>query len=221
MTDPARFSRLVEPALLGRSGRIFYSGSAAFTGTPALYLLGLNPGGSPVAQVGETIGRDLEKWLCGPERWSAYVDESWAGAPAGTHGLQPRVRHLFNELGIDLRSVPASNVVFVRTNDEAALAGEKQSLLEACWPVHRAVIEGLGISTLLCLGITAGRWVRSLLGAEERVGRFVECNARAWSSEAHLGRDGICVVTLTHPGRADWRNPAADPAPLVRAMLAR
>jgi hypothetical protein len=63
--------------------------------------------------------------------------------------------------------------------------------------------------------------VRSLLDAERQFGRFVEENARGWASEAHLSAEGMCVVTLTHPGRADWRNPVADPTPLVRAALDR
>jgi hypothetical protein len=129
---------------------------------------------------------------------------------------------MLNGLGRpDPREVPASNVVFVRSTDEAALAAEKAALLEQCWPVHAAVIDALGVSTILCLGGTAGRWVRTLLGANELAGRFTERNARGWANEAHVGASGVCVVTLTHPGRADWRNPAADPTPLVREMLAR
>lgn len=81
--------------------------------------------------------------------------------------------------------------------------------------------QTLGVSTVLCLGGTAGQWLRSLLGATEGAGRFVESNSRGWTSEAHVSAAGMCVITLTHPGRADWRNPAADPTPLVREMLAR
>jgi hypothetical protein len=220
-TDPNEFADLVGPKLHDRSGSVFYAGRHAFTAPAKIYLLGLNPGGSPAAQAEETIGRDLAKWRSGPERWSAYIDENWAGAPAGTYGMQPRIRHMFDRLGLDLRSVPASNVVFVRSNDEAALAGEKRSLLAQCWPVHRAIIDALGVSTVLCLGGTAGRWVRSLLGANVRRGRFVESNSRGWTSKAHLSHAGMCVITLTHPGRADWRNPAADPTPLVREMVGR
>ena len=128
---------------------------------------------------------------------------------------------MLNALGFDPREVPASNVVFVRTSDEAALAAEKGNLLRQCCPVHLAVIDDLNVSTVLCLGGTAGRWTRSLLGADELVGRFVEYNSRGWASEAHISSTGLCVLSLTHPSRADWRNPAADPTPLVREMLNR
>jgi hypothetical protein len=218
---PSHFADLVTPDLYDCSGSVFYSGRAAFTAASKIYLLGLNPGGSPLSQAGETIARDLADWRDGPARWSAYLDRSWRGMPPGTFGIQPRIRHLFDRLAIDLREVPASNVVFLRSNDEAALAAEKQSLLAKCWPVHRAVIDALGVSTVLCLGGTAGQWVRSSLGTNMRAGRFVEGNSRGWTSEAHVSAAGICVITLTHPGRADWRNPAADPTPLVREMLGR
>lgn len=219
--DQSHFAGLVDRRIRDRSGAVFYSGRTAFTGPRSLYLLGLNPGGSPAAQAAETVERDLVDWSRGPERWSAYTDRSWRGSEPGTYGIQPRIRHMFDRLGLDLRDIPASNVVFVRTNSEAALAAGKHELLGRCWPVHRAVIETLGVSTILCLGGTAGRWARWLPAADRLVGRLVEQNARGWASEAHLSAEGRCVITLTHPGRADWRNPSADPTPLVREMLER
>jgi hypothetical protein len=128
---------------------------------------------------------------------------------------------MFDRLGLEPYKMPASNVVFARSSSEAALSREKARLLSLCWPVHRAVIEKLGASTILCLGVTTGRWVRDYLGANALAGRFVEHNARGWTSEAHFGLTGVCVITVTHPGRVDWRNPAADPTPLVKEMLAR
>jgi uracil-DNA glycosylase len=135
--------------------------------------------------------------------------------------MQPRVLHMFAKLGLDPRDVPASNVVFVRSSRESELASEKFELLEQCWPVHRAVIERLAVNTIVCFGGTAGRWVRGLLGAERKAGEFTEQNARRWKSESHLSPSGVAVVTLTHPSIADWRNPAADPTPLVAQMLQR
>jgi hypothetical protein len=219
--NPEQFADLVRPELGARSGAVFYSGRAAFSGSARLYLLGLNPGGSPIRQADETIAGDLANWRNGPARWSAYSDRSWRGMPPGTYGIQPRVLHMFEKLGLHPSDVPASNVVFVRTNDEGALTKEKASLLGSCWPVHKHVIDELGVTTIACLGGTAGRWARSMLEADELAGRFIESNSRGWTSEAHLSRSGVCVLTLSHPGRADWRNPAADPTPLVREILDR
>jgi hypothetical protein len=221
IADPDRFAALVDPNLYGRSGKVFYAGRAAFSAPASLYLLGLNPGGSPVHQAEQTIGRNLEVWRSRPARWSDYVDESWAGKPPGTYGMGPRVRHLFDRLSLDPREVPASNVVFVRSAREAELSAEKQELLDKCWRVHSAVIEALQISTVVCFGGTAGRWVRAKVDANQKAGEFIEKNERAWRSEAHLNRGGLCIVTATHPSIADWRNPDSDPSDLIAEMLAR
>jgi len=207
--------------LLNRSGSVFYSGRGAFEGTRPLYILGLNPGGSPTEQADETVARDLSDWRTLPEAWSAYLDESWQGKPPGTHGLQPRIAHMFGALGLDLRQVPASNVVFARSSSEAMLSAEKGMLLEQCWPVHDAVIRNRRVKAILCLGGTAGGWVRDMLGARQLIDSFIESNARGWRSEAHLSPDGRAVITVTHPGRVDWRNPATDPTPLVQSILDR
>lgn len=206
-------------ALSERSGSIFYSGRDAFSAPCPLYLLGLNPGGSPVLQAEQTIGRDRQEWPDRPSHWSRYLDESWLGNPPGTHGMQPRIGHMFGRLGLDLRRVPASNVVFVRTASERMLAAEKAELLASCWPVHEAVIRALEVRAVLCLGKTAGRWVRDALGAQRLLGTFRETNGRGWQSEAHSDPAGRTVITVTHPSRADWRNPEADPTPFVRSVL--
>jgi hypothetical protein len=206
--------------LLYQSGKVFYSGRAAFFGPSDLYILGLNPGGDPEAQASETISANLERFWEGPAWWSDYADESWHGAPPGTWGMAPRVLHMLASLDLDPRAVPASNVIFVRSSTEAALEANKEALLQACWPVHRAVIDALGIRAVLCFGGTAGRWVRKRLGAEQRIDSFQEINRRRWRSEAHATRDGPVVLTLTHPGRANWCNSGADPTCLVRRALA-
>lgn len=213
---------LVHPSILNRSGSVFYSGRSAFAVPSDLYVLGLNPGGSPIAQSKETVGLDLADWQHNvPTRWSAYADESWEAKPPGTCGMQPRVLHLFDRLGRDPRDVPASNVVFVRSTTEATLQAEKASLLKLCWPVHDAVISHLGAKTILCFGGTAAGWVRDIVGAKTLVGSFREQNNRGWTSEAYLSAENVCVIQVTHPSRANWRNPASDPTPLVLEMLAR
>jgi len=128
---------------------------------------------------------------------------------------------MFTQLGLDLRQVPASNVAFVRSPGEADLASEKSTLIAQCWPVHLAVIESLGVDTVLCFGKTAGEWVREGLSAHSLIDEFVEANNRRWMSTAHAAADGRVVITATHPSRVDWRNAAADPTPLVTRALER
>lgn len=217
-----RLLSLVPCHLHDRSGGVFYSGRSAFRGHRPLYLLGLNPGGDPVRQVEETVARSIRRATENEtDDWSAYADESWRGRPAGTATLQPRVLHLLNNVGLEPRTVPASNVVFVRSGREADLTTEKAELLKACWPVHQAVIDSLGVKVVACMGATAGQWVREMLGAHQQVEQWTEENERRWSCSTHAAANGIQVVTLTHPSIAAWNSPAADPSRLVRNALER
>lgn len=212
---------LIPSSLMSRSGSVFYSGRSAFTGNRQLYLLGLNPGGSPESQRNETIQWHTARVLNEkPKEWSEYQDERWLGKPAGTHGLQPRVLHLLRELNLQPRNVPASNVIFVRTAREQELNEEFAILAEECWPFHERVIRELKIKTVLCFGQTAGDWVRKRLGASESIGVFEERNKRKWKSRAFKNKEGVSVVVATHPSIAAWNTPAANPVSLVRGVLA-
>ena len=118
--------------------------------------------------------------------------------------------------------MPSSNLIFVRTGSQQGLGREIGSLAKQCWGVHEAVFRALQISTVVCFGGAAGRAVRTRLGAlPEPFDCFVETNERRWKSEAHRAADGKVIVTLTHPSRADWRNPQADPTPFLKRVIER
>lgn len=211
---------LVPRTLYTESGELFYTGRAAFAHSSPLYLLGLNPGGNPAALTDTTIGAEIAD-ANRPNDWSAYVDEPWQGYAAGAHPYQASILHMYRVCGLDARTVPASNAIFVRTISEADLATRKAELLRACWPVHAEAITRLGVAVVVCLGQAAGAWVRSRLGAANLIETHRESNARGWRSSTHQAPGGIQVVTLTHPSRANWTNPLADPSELVRNALAR
>lgn len=207
-------------AVLQRSGSIFYSGKEAFVGSKPLYILGLNPGGIPAEVPTATIAHSIDEFKRRAEPWTEYL-ESWEDADPGTWGLQPRILHMLDRLGLDPRAVPSSNVVFVQSRGEKELGLETAELLKSCWPLHQAVIDNLNIRTILCFGNTAGAWVRGQLRAHELIDSFTETNDRAWTSRTHCDEHGRQVVTATHPSRVDWRNPRADPTPLVERAIAR
>ena len=203
-----------------KSGSVFYSGRAAFSGTCPLYILGLNPGGDPTLQERETVEWHTRKVLADkPAIWSEYSDESWGGSPRGRRGMQPRVTDLLGRLGLEPGTVPASNVIFLRSRREGTLAGELERLAETCWPFHRAVIEHVRPTVILCLGKTAGEFVRRKAGALDQVDTFVERNGRCWKSRTFANADGLKVVVVTHPSVADWTAPETDPSELVRRAL--
>jgi hypothetical protein len=207
-------------AVLRRSGSIFYSGKEAFVDRKALYILGLNPGGIPTEVPTVTIADSINEFKRRGEPWSEYL-ESWEDADPGTWGLQPRILHMLHRLGLDPRAVPSSNVVFVQSRGENELGLEKAELLQSCWPLHQAVIDNLNIRTILCFGGTAGSWVRRQLGAHELIDRFTETNNRGWTNRTHRDEHGRQVITVTHPSRVNWKNPEADPTPLVGRAIAR
>lgn len=214
------FAKLIPSELLDESGKVFYAGREAFSGSKFLYLLGFNPGGDPVKMATETPRLHTNYVLNeAPDMWSAYRDEPWNGRPAGTCGLQPRVRYLFDRLGLDPRSTPASNIIFSRSRRVSSIRGGAAYLAEACWRFHQAVMAQLGVRVIVCFGRDAGNWVCARLNATRQVGEFVEKNKRGWRSRAFVNSGGMTVLALAHPSVADWTNPATDPAELVlRAM---
>lgn len=214
------FAKLIPAELLDESGKVFYAGRAAFSGSRRIYLLGFNPGGEPADMVTETVRSHTNLVLQeAPDRWSAYCDESWARRPAGTCGLQPRVRYLFDRLGLDPRITPASNVIFSRSRRVSSIPGGAAQLADVCWRFHQAVIAELGPRIIVCFGRHTGNWVRARLNASRQVGEFVENNQRRWRSRAFENHEGVSVLVLAHPSVADWTNPATDPTELVlRAM---
>ena len=214
-----KFAGLIPHSLLAHSGSVFYSGRKAFSTPSRLYILGLNPGGSPNEQAAETVDWHTKKVLNGAADWSAYQDEEWQGKPPGTFGMQPRVLHLLDQLKLEPRNVPASNVVFVRSAREKDIKNRFRPLAELCWPFHQAVIEELRVRVVLCFGQQSGSCVREQLNANNLVDQFVEKNNRRWASTSYKNSNGIAVVVATHPSIADWKTPATDPTLLVQRML--
>lgn len=220
MPSIERFAELIPASIRQISGKVFYSGRAAFGAPSSLYILGVHPGGSPDSMPHETVESHTRQVLEEfPDMWSAYCDESWRECPPGACGLQPRVLHLTRTLGLDARRVPSSNLVFVRSAREAGLKGKLASLAKECWPFHEAVINHLGVRVVLCLGATAGRWVSRQLNSNQVLGAFVEENGRRWRTFATRSSSGLSVITATHPSIADWTAPATDPTPFIRGIL--
>lgn len=200
------------------SGAMFYSGKAAFSAPsrPRLYILGLNPGGSPQDMAEDTVEKHTQMVLRETENWSAYRDEQW-----GKTKMQPRVLRLFKNLNRDPGLVPASNVVFVRSRRAADIKHDFEKYAECCWRFHKAVIERLNVRAILCLGQDAGNFVLEKHGLRNSkpFKTFVEKNNRHWTNNSYISSCGIGIFVATHPSRADWTNPDTDPSPLVQNML--
>lgn len=207
--------------LLVLSGKVFYSGRNAFSEPCNLYMLGVNPGGSPDTHATETVESHTYSVIHTlPDDWSAYRDESWKGATPKTLGMAPRVLHLLRELDFSPGAVPASNLVFVRSRRESHIPPkEMRAMADACWSFHDHAISLLRPRVVLCFGQTAGNYVRQRLGANRLIGEFTEQNNRRWRSQAFAGSNGTNVVVATHPSIADWCTTSTDVTPLVQKAL--
>ena len=216
-----RFVEKIPSNLKKRSGSVFYSGVDAFTGNKDLYILGLNPGGSPEEQSDETVDSSIQHIMENEtNNWSAYRDQSWQGAKPGTWKMQPRVLHLLDNLNLNPGEVPSSNVIFVRSARESNISNEVSDLIEQCWPFHSAVIEELAPKAILCFGKTAGQHLKKKLGANKLIDEFVETNNRKWKSQTFINNDGVKVIVATHPSIADWTAPDTDPSNMIRRVIA-
>ncbi|MGE5457480.1 MAG: hypothetical protein ACM3RX_03925 [Methanococcaceae archaeon] len=214
------FAELLPPSLMNISGSAFYSGRNAFKGKKELYILGLNPGGSPVEQKEETLSWHTSMVLQNPNpNWSEYKNVRWDGHPPGTYGLQPRVLHMLRILELSPYEVPASNICFVRSNREKAISKDFRTYANLCWPFHQKVIESLHIKVILCFGRRSGDYVRYKLKANKLIEEFFEVNERKWASQVFENDDGIIVISATHPSIADWTRPETDPSGLVKKYL--
>lgn len=206
-----RLSELIPGELMDAPGHAFYSGESAFAGRSRLYLLAENPGSDGV----ETVRQQLNDLREGPAAYSAYATHTWKLAGRIDHS----VLHLLRELSLNPTEVPASCLIFSRTRSESDLAGSFDRLADLCWPFHQMVIGDLGVDVIVCFGKRTGDYVRRRLEAHELIDQLVERNNRGWTSHTHRGQHGLKVATVTHPSRADWRNPAADVSPLVARAL--
>lgn len=207
-----RFAELIPDELLDVSGHAFFTGDDGFSGPRPLYVLGLNPGG----QHPETVRQQYHDAREGRSDYSAFRVHTWKDESR----IDRNVLHLLANLSMNPGEVPASCVVLARTRTESELRQEFHRLASLCWPFHRAVIDALGVRVVVCFGGLGSGFVRQQLGAHHQIDSFVETNNRGWASKTFVGTSGIKVVQVTHPSRADWRNPEADVSPLVRRALA-
>lgn len=204
-----QFAKHIPSELNDESGAVFFSGRDAFTGPKDLYVLGLNPGGNPVERPDETIGWHTDVVLHDkPDRWSEYSCERWLVRgryyKPGEGGIQPSIVHLIQKLGYDPREVPASNVVFTRTKDEASLH-KKDLLANTCWQFHREVITHLKPKLILCMGRGAEDILKNKTNAVRKGRSFPRRHkGGGYLIEVFRNQRGCKLVSVAHPGRIKW-----------------
>ena len=211
---------MIPDSLWNVSGKAFYSGRDAFSSPSKLYILGLNPGGEPEKYPRETVRAHTCKVFHAPDYWCAFTDEVWGvDGSRPRHTMQRNVLHLLGKLDLDCRKVPASNLVFARSQSADKISkSELRSPANACWPFHRTIIQQLGVQVILCLGQDAARGTSACLEADnpslgkfEKKDEFVEDGGQKQVSRAYRSNGSVTVVKLPHPSRFHWTNPKSDP----------
>ncbi|WP_438381359.1 hypothetical protein ABHV46_10160 [Asaia sp. BMEF1] len=136
---------------LDHSGSILYSSVTTLAPGP-VYFLGLNPGGSPQNNAERTLRHSLAEIRNGR---NAFCDDIWGDWPGqyerGMAPLQRRVRGIFGKLGLDTRSVPATNLVFTRSRNIRAHSGFRHAI-SRCKPTHERFIQAVQPRLILTHG---------------------------------------------------------------------
>jgi len=197
--------------LVCESGKVLYSSASTLRRGP-LYLLGLNPGGSPEHErtIGDSL-RDLEQGKC----WNDYCHERWYPFKvAGRHRLQRNIIDLFNALDLDLELVCASNLVFLRSPHKDGIKLSADA--DRCWKVHEMILSIVKPRTILAFGNNSQESTFTYLTTKfpltlrPQEGPRPSRSARLWVFEGlHAGRT-IKVVGLPHLSwNAVHKNPEA------------
>lgn len=137
--------------ILDESGYVLYSSADSLKPCP-IYLLGCNPGGSPDDQAEATVRASIGALPA--KTMNNYLDEAWAAThkswSKGEAPLQKRVVWLLEQLGLVPRTVPCSNLIFVRSAEIAGLPFN--SLADICWRVHERILNIVSPKILLVFG---------------------------------------------------------------------
>jgi hypothetical protein len=192
---------LLDSQILNRNGRFLYS-TAKTLCRGKIYLLGLNPGGRPKDWPGNirfSLG-------CLPRATCAYLEE-WDKA-AGQSRLQKRIRWLIKELGLDVKTICANNLIFARTPNADKLKNDFQMLANLCWPAHDFILRIVRPKLLLVFGnsaISPFSYLESI--AENKTSTRIYAsghgnwNCRIFSGE--LAGLKVTVIGLPHLSRFD------------------
>jgi len=151
---------------LGEPGSILYSSHETLKAGP-VYLLGLNPGGTGGAPIIQNIEGMLNNRDC------AYLDECWKNKiscwPKGEAPLQVRISWILDAIGLNIREVCASNLIFFQSREAKDI---NYSLAPKCWPIHQAILEIVRPRLILAFGnsaISPYRYLYEIFcGSEER-----------------------------------------------------
>jgi hypothetical protein len=197
--------KLDETGISDLPGGFLYSGIGTLTPGKG-YMLGYNPGGDEKEETNSPKAHLQDLMRRAPD-WNEYMDGVWCPGGrrrlAGQAPLQMRVQALLKGIGLSTRSVCASNLIFVRSRDQAGLSQATQ-LAEKCWAVHRFLLEQVRPQAILSIG---GGKVFNFIASHGRLLSPVEQRASGhgdWQCQATrvaIGNRTYNLISLPHLSR--------------------
>lgn len=183
---------------LSRPGRVLYS--SHHTICPGdIYFIGLNPGG---VDNGPNLAEALAPSLARED--NAYLDEVWGDYGEGEEGkapLQQRVQWLLGSLGMKVKDVLATNLVFMQSRNEHGITWEDANV---CWPVHEALLSIVKPRLILAFGnsgFSPYAYIHSRFGGEQR---YAPAGHGAWNFKgfhASIAGRKVFVAGIPHLSR--------------------
>ncbi len=197
--------RLDQTDLADLPGRLLYSGVGTLKPGP-IYLLGWNPGGDPDVEP-DTPAEHLEKLERERVDWNEYLDGYWRPGGRvlgkGQAPMQKRVVHLLQGIGVEPRTICASNLIFMRSRGKDGLS-QGDNLVRRCWLVHDFLLGIVRPKIVLSIGGNAVLDALLRKGAETG-GRAAKASGHAdWecqSVRARLGQHQVRIVSVPHLSR--------------------
>jgi len=148
-TNLATFAKKPLSDIIGYPGDILMSSFETLI-PGDIYFIGLNPGGENSTN---TIEDALDKLTT--KKTNDYLDDTYINkreTPGpGEAQLQKNIRWLFELLGLNLRDICASNLIFVQSKEAKDLHGPPR-LTEICCPVHEKILEIVSPKVVLAMG---------------------------------------------------------------------
>ncbi len=207
-------AELQETGLADVPGKLLYSGVGTLC-RGRIYLLGWNPGGDPDVET-DTTKVDFLRVTQRDPHWNEYLDASWRPrgricAP-GRAPMQARTCSLVEGIGLQIRAVCATNVIFVRSRVSEGL--EKPSkLADKCWPVHQKILDIVQPAGILTIGGDAFKFVLSrgrALTTPEVISAG-QGNLVCRVVQALIGNCTVAIVSVPHLGERLHYEPEMHP----------
>ena len=147
-------------------GSVLYSGNETIC-KGKFYFLGANPGGHSDQNLGDypdTVINQLLRKNTSPD-FNEYFDGKWQkrGSRPSDPGdalLQRRIKFFFNFIGINLKEVLSTNLVFVRspTLEEFHLSWDDAA--DKCWEIHKILLSVVKPDIVIAYGSEANEYIK-------------------------------------------------------------